>query len=159
MIKKHYMATITTKETASVLTDLIRINNDRIEGYEKAVKDLKPEDKDLSLVFLKAIDQSRKIRVMLGNELQLMNESIPTGTTASGSIYRAWMELKTTFTGHGRHSILESCEHGEDAAQKAYESALESEHLPEYLSRIILEQKEELREVHDLVRTLRDQSA
>ncbi|WP_431210184.1 hypothetical protein ACQ86N_29625 [Puia sp. P3] len=45
------METITTKETAGVLEDLIRINNDRIEGYEKALKDLKPEDSDLRILF------------------------------------------------------------------------------------------------------------
>jgi len=149
---------MTSKQTAGVLNDLIRINNDRIEGYEKAVKDLKPEDQDLSVLFLKAIDQSRKIKIVLGNEIQTLGESIPDGTTGSGSIYRAWMELKLTFTGHSRHSILASCEYGEDAAQKAYESALESEHLPEYLSRIVLEEKEELKEIHDRVRTLRDKS-
>jgi uncharacterized protein (TIGR02284 family) len=152
------METMTSKQTAGVLNDLIRINNDRIEGYEKAVKDLKPEDQDLSVLFLKAIDQSRRIKIVLGNEIQTLGESIPDGTTGGGSIYRAWMELKLTFTGHSRHSILASCEYGEDAAQKAYESALDSEYLPEYLSRIVLEEKTELKEIHDRVRTLRDQS-
>src|SRR5438105_4530325 len=104
------METMTSKQTAGVLSDLIRINNDRIDGYEKAVKDLRAEDKDLSVLFLKAIDQSRKIKIVLGNEIQTLKEEMPTGTTGSGSIYRAWMELKVTFSGHSRHSILASCE-------------------------------------------------
>jgi uncharacterized protein (TIGR02284 family) len=153
------METITSKETASVLEDLIKINNDRIEGYEKALKDLKPEDADLRILFLNAIDQSRAIRNTLGRELQTLGSSIPTGTSASGSIHRTWLDLKATFTGHGRHAILASCEYGEDAIQKAYESALSSEHLPEYLSTIVLGEKEELREVHNEIKTLRDKSA
>jgi uncharacterized protein (TIGR02284 family) len=157
--KKQVMETMTSKQTAGVLSDLIRINNDRIAGYEKALKDLREEDKDLSVTFLKAIDQSRKNKIVLGNELQILGETIPDGTTGNGSIYRTWMELKLTFTGHSRHSILGSCEYGEDAAQNAYESALESEHLPEYLSRIVLDQKVEMKEVHDRVKMLRDQSA
>ena len=152
------MEAITSKETASVLEDLIKINNDRIEGYEKALKDLKAEDADLRLIFLNAIDQSRAIRVRLGTEIQTLKSDIPTGTTTSGSIHRAWLEVKATFTGHGRHAILASCEYGEDAAQKAYESALSSEHLPEYLSSLILEEKEELKRVHDDIKALRDQS-
>jgi hypothetical protein len=36
---------------------------------------------------------------------------------------------------------------------------LNSEQLPEYLSRIVLEEKEELKEVHDHIRILRDRSA
>ena len=99
------METLTTKETAGVLEDLIRINNDRIEGYEKAIKDLKEEDADLRMIFLRAIDQSRKIKMVLGNELQTLGETIPSGTTGSGSIYRAWMEVKATFAGHSRHSV------------------------------------------------------
>ena len=43
--------------------------------------------------------------------------------------------------------------------RKAYESALKSEHLPEYLSRIVLEEKEELKEIHDHIKSLRDRSA
>jgi uncharacterized protein (TIGR02284 family) len=152
------METITSKETASVLEDLIKINNDRIEGYEKALKDLKPEDSDLQLIFLKAIDQSRAIRIRLGTELQTLKADVPTGTSGSGAIHRAWLELKATFTGHGRHAILASCEFGEDAAQKAYESALSSEHLPEYLSTLVLEEKEELKSVHDEIKALRDAS-
>jgi uncharacterized protein (TIGR02284 family) len=153
------MQTLTTKDTAEILEDLIKINNDRIDGYEKAIKELKPEDNDLQLVFLKAIDQSRRIRLLLGNELQTMGESIPASTTGSGSIYRAWMEIKAVFTGHTRYAVLASCEYGEDAAQKAYETALESEHLPEYLSRIVLEEKMDLKTIHDQIKALRDQSA
>lgn len=150
---------MTSKDTASVLSDLIKIHNDRIEGYEKALKDLKEEDIDLRLYFLKAIDQSRKIKNMLGNELQTLGTAIPSGSSGSGSIHRAWMELKVAFSGHNRHAILASCESGEDAAQKAYESALKSEHLPEYLSSIVLEEKEDLRVFHNEIKALRDKSA
>lgn len=150
------METITSKETAGVLEDLIKINNDRIAGYEKALKDLKPEDSDLRILFLKAIDQSRLYRTALGTELQTLGSSIPTGTSGSGSIHRAWLELKATFTGHGREAILASCEFGEDAIRKSYESALSSEHLPEYLSTIVLAEKGELKLVHDEIKALRD---
>ena len=153
------METLTSKDTATVLDDLIKINNDRIEGYEKALKDIKPEDADLRMLFLKAIDQSRKIKMTLGNELQTLGETIPAGTSGSGTIHRAWLELKATFTGHNRHAILASCQFGEDAAQKAYESALNSEKLPEYLATTVLEEKAELKAVHDEIKALRDQSA
>jgi uncharacterized protein (TIGR02284 family) len=156
---KNNMETLTSKQTAETLADLVKINNDRIEGYEKALKDLKPEDSDLRLLFLKAIDQSRAIRIALGNEIQVLGEDIPSGTSGSGSIHRAWLELKATFSGHNRHSILASCEFGEDAIQKAYESALDSEHLPEYLSRTVLEEKQDLKTIHNEIKALRDLSA
>jgi len=152
------METLTSKDTANVLDDLIKINNDRIEGYEKALKDIKPEDADLRMIFLNAIDQSRKIKMTLGTELETLGGDIPAGTSGSGTIHRAWLELKATFTGHNRHSVLASCEFGEDAIQKAYESALNSEKLPEYLASTVLEEKTELKSVHDQIKGLRDQS-
>jgi uncharacterized protein (TIGR02284 family) len=157
LTQKYVMEAITSKQTASVLEDLIKINNDRIEGYEKALKDLKPEDADLRMLFLKAIDQSRGFKSTLGNEVQVLGESIPSGPSASGSIHRVWLDLKATFTGHGRHAILASCEYGEDAAQKAYEAALGSEHLPEYLSSTVLAEMEDLTSFHDEIKALRDQ--
>jgi uncharacterized protein (TIGR02284 family) len=157
-LKNQNMETLTSKDTANVLEDLIKINNDRIEGYEKALKDIKPEDADLRMLFLKAIDQSRKIKMTLGNELQILGQAIPAGTSGSGSIHRAWLEVKATFSGHSRHAILASCEVGEDAVQKAYESALNSEHLPEYLASTVLDQKTDLKTVHDEIKALRDKN-
>jgi len=37
------------------------------------------------------------------------------------------MDVKNTFTGDDRHSVLESCEGGEDAALKAYKDALDAD--------------------------------
>jgi uncharacterized protein (TIGR02284 family) len=156
--KTQKMETLTTKDTNSVLSDLIKIINDRIDGYEKAVHEVKEEDADLRLMFLQAIDQSRNMRIALGTELEANGGDMPTGTTGSGSIYRAWMEVKAVFTGHSRHTILANCEHGEDAAQKAYESALNSEHLPAFLADLVLKQKSQLKIVHDRIKTLRDES-
>jgi uncharacterized protein (TIGR02284 family) len=158
ILKTQIMETLTSKDTANVLDDLIKINNDRIEGYEKALKDIKPEDADLRMIFLNAIDQSRKIKMALGTELETLGGDIPSGTSGSGAIHRAWLELKATFTGHNRHSILSSCEFGEDAVQKAYDSALNSEKLPEYLATTVLEEKIELKLVHDRIKELRDQN-
>lgn len=152
------MEAITSKETVDILNDLVKINNDRIEGYEKALKDLKDEDADLKPLFLSFIDQSRKIKMTLGTELEVLGGDIDQGTTGSGSLYRAWMDLKATFTGHGRHAILAACEYGEDAAQKAYETALNTEHIPAHLVDILMDEKENLKASHNQVKALRDQS-
>lgn len=152
------MEAITSKETVDILNDLVKINNDRIEGYEKALKDLKDEDADLKPLFLSFIDQSRKIRMTLGTELEVLGGDIDQGTTGSGSLYRGWMELKATFTRHSRHAVLAACEYGEDAAQKAYETALNTEHIPAHLVDILMDEKGDLKASHNQVKALRDQS-
>lgn len=152
------METITSKETVEILNDLVKINNDRIEGYEKALKELKPEDADLKPLFLNNIDQSRKIKQILGNEVQVLGGDIESSSTNTGAIYHAWMDLKAVFTGHDRHSVLAACEYGEDAAQKAYQTALDSNHLPAYLQDTVQKEKEQLKAVHNEIKAFRDQS-
>ena len=76
------------------MNDLIQINNDRITGYERALKELKDDDSDLRALFEGYIDQSRNIRNQLGTEVQALHGKMDDGTTASGKIYRAWMDVK-----------------------------------------------------------------
>jgi uncharacterized protein (TIGR02284 family) len=143
-------------ETAGVLNDLIQINNDRIEGYEKAAKELAAEDQDLRQLFISMIDESHTHKMALASEINVLGSDIDVDTTMSGKIYRAWMDVKAVFTGHTREAVLENCEFGEDAAQKAYEMALNDDDLPAYLRTIITEQKESLKNSHDKIRNLRD---
>lgn len=154
-----------TKEIIGILNDLVLINNDRIAGYEKALEELKANDDansqelDLQVLFESMIDESREFRNALGKEVQVLGGEMAAGTMTSGKIYRAWMDVKAVFTGKDRHTILDNCETGEDAAQKAYKAALAEDTLPHFLHELISNQKELLRESHDEVKALRDQVA
>ena len=139
-----------------ILNDLIQINNDRVAGYEKAIAELEPEDSDLKSLFVKMVGESHKYKMALATEVQAMGKEADQGTTTSGKIYRAWMDVKAAFTGHDRQTVLNNCEFGEDAAQKAYKMALESEDLSGNLRSLITEQKASLRTSHDEVKALRD---
>jgi len=155
------MQTVTTA-TKTILNELVLINNDRIAGYEKALEELKSDtdtdNLDLHVLFQSMIDESRGYRNDLGREVQALGEDMAEGTMTSGKIYRAWMDVKALFTGKDRHAILAACEGGEDAAQKAYTAALESEELPSFLREMIINQQESLKDAHDEIKTLRDES-
>ena len=125
-----------SKEVIEVLNDLVMINNDRITGYQRAVKELKSDDCDLKTLFDKMIVESQQIKSDLTHEIQVLRGDVEKGSTEMGKIYRAWMDVKALFTGENRHSILSNCEAGEDAAQKAYQKALETERLPAFLKGI-----------------------
>jgi uncharacterized protein (TIGR02284 family) len=142
--------------TIEILNDLIQINNDRIKGYTRAIEELKDNDTDLIVLFETMIDQSREARNALGKEVQVLGGDMDTGTTVSGKIYKAWMDIKAVFSGHDRKTILANCEFGEDAAQRAYDAALNAENLPHFLREMIEQQKRSFREAHDQVRALRD---
>lgn len=140
-----------------ILNDLIQINNDRVSGYEKAMNDLATEDSDLKSVFSEMIRQSSQHKAALIREVQILGGIVESGTTTSGKIYRAWMEVKGMFTGHDREAVLKNCEFGEDAAQSAYKTALESKNLSSNVRSIISGQKDELRKSHNQIKKMRDQ--
>lgn len=146
----------TASNTAEVLNDLIQINNDRIAGYQKALEELDSADVDLSNVFNSFITQSRELKSALQSEVSSLGEEIDTGTTVSGKIYRAWMDVKSIFSGKDRQTVLDNCEFGEDAAQKAYKEAEKSDDLLPNARALITSQKLELKSSHDKVKILRD---
>jgi uncharacterized protein (TIGR02284 family) len=154
----------TTEETISTLNDLVLINNDRIAGYEKALEELRSRDDngiadaDLISLFESFIADSREFRNELGREVQVAGGEMETGTMASGKIYRAWMDIKAMFSGKDRHAILSSCETGEDAAQRAYQTALGEEDISTDSRNMISSQQAHLKKAHDQVKALRDQS-
>jgi uncharacterized protein (TIGR02284 family) len=147
----------TNEKTSEVLNDLIQINNDRIRGYEKASKETAPEDADLRSLFESMTAESRSYVNDLTKHVAISGNEPADGTTIKGKIYRAWMDVKATFSGKDRKAILASCEYGEDAAQKAYEEALATDAtLPDDIRQLIAEQKSSLKRSHDKIKRMRD---
>lgn len=145
------------EKITGILNDLIRINHDRIVGYEKALEELKENNGDLRPLFQRYIQESNGFAADLTEEVTRLGGDAADGTTNSGKIYRVWMDLKAVVTGKDRKAILENCEFGEDAAQKAYDMALNAdEDLEPTLRDLIVSQKTQLRIGHDEVKRLRD---
>ena len=147
----------TNQTVIEVLNDLVKINNDRITGYEKASDEATDSDIDLKGMFRKMANDSRENVRELSELIEKSGGDVATDTTLPGKIYRAWMDVKSAFTGSDRKGILSSCEYGEDAAQKAYETALKSDAEIDAESRqLIMSQKSSLKESHDMIKKYRD---
>ncbi|MEO7960364.1 MAG: PA2169 family four-helix-bundle protein [Ginsengibacter sp.] len=148
----------TNDKLTEVLNDLIKINNDRTKGYENASDDIKDLDVDLHETFNKMADDSRKFVAELTNEISRLGGEAESGeTTTSGKLHRTWMDVKATFSGKDRQSMLESCEFGEDAALKAYDTALASDaEMSAETRTLITDQKASLKKEHDIIKKYRD---
>lgn len=144
------------EKSVEVLNDLVRINNDRIEGYQRAAQETRAEDADLRDVFRKMAQESQQLKQELVSEVARHGGEPTEGTMASGKIYRAWMDVKAAITGGDRKSILSSCEFGEDAAKKAYNDASRSEGLEPNVRELIVRQKQTIIASHDRIKDLRD---
>jgi uncharacterized protein (TIGR02284 family) len=145
------------KKVVDALNNLVQINNDRIEGYERAAKET--EDSDLKDLFNQMASKSHMMKSQLSSEVLKRSGKPTESTTTSGKAFRVWMDFKAALTGKNRKAILSSCEFGEDAAQDTYEDVLkDGTELPTEIVDLISNQKTQLRQDHDRVKTMRDSS-
>lgn len=146
------------KIAIEVLNDLIKINNDRIEGYEKAAENVGKSDVMLKTLFYQIAEESQEYKKELTDRVLALGGEPATSSTAPGKIYRAWMDVKATFSGDDARAMLEACEYGEDAALKAYRQGLErSEDYPASVRHLIEDQMSMIKMSHDLIRNRRDE--
>lgn len=145
-----------TARTIEVLNDLIQINNDRADGFERAAADIKDENVDLRAIFNELSSGSRKNVTELAGLVGKNGDSPDTGNTILGTIHRAWLDIKATFGGDDRHSVLAECERGEDAIKKAYRDALQDQDLGTEVREVLLQQQTGINASHDTIKALRD---
>jgi uncharacterized protein (TIGR02284 family) len=141
-------------QTIQLLNDLIRINNDRIEGYERAVNDT--DDPKLKSLFHAMAQESRKFKNELLTEVIKLGGTPEEGTTVSGKVFRTWMDFKSAIAGKDRKAIIASCEFGEDAALHTYNEVLETGKLPAQFFNMVKEQHTGLKQSHDRIKLMRD---
>lgn len=141
------------QKTINALNELVEINNDRIEGYEKASENT--DERDLKDLFSKFKQTSQKCLGELNNEINQYGGKATEGTNASGKFFRAWMDFKSALTGEDRKAILESCEYGEKNADETYQRILkdESEHLSPQQQAMISEQHKLLKSDRGTIKT------
>lgn len=141
------------------LNELVEINNDRIQGYERAISE--NEDEELDYLFITMASHSKTNKTDLGREISLLGGQPTESTKTSGKLFRLWMDIKAALTGKNKHEILASCEFGETAAIETYDSVLENEghHLTLSFRLLVESQKKELTEDRDRIRTLLQQPA
>ena len=147
----------TIEKSVEVLNDLIEINNDRIAGFDRAANELEGNDADLKAIFQNLSEESRRNVQQLSTAVAQNGGDAETGTSTGGTIHRAWIDVKSTFTGHDRKSILEECERGEDVIKKAYKDALayDSGLSPEFVA-LVSDQQNGIIASHDRIKALRD---
>lgn len=109
-------------EITEVLSDLMRINKDRVEGYKRASYDTSLSD--LKSLFCDRADESRKNITELMKEIMILNWAPEMNEIAdAGDIYKTWMDIKANFSGNNINHVLNSCEFAEVAVLNAYKEA------------------------------------
>jgi uncharacterized protein (TIGR02284 family) len=141
------------------LNDLILMNNDRIKGYERALKDNKSKYEDLVLLFREMIGQSIQFNEELKALVSAAGSQPETESSLSGKLHRTLMDFRAAFTGNIRKRLLIECEKGEDASKETYNEALHEDNgLTDAQREIIAAQAKAQSASHDRIKALRDEA-
>lgn len=141
----------------SALKTVIEVLHDGEKGFRSLGEDLK--DASARSFFM----EESATRGRFASELESVlsdetGENVSEGTTISGTMHRAWGELKAKMGGSD-HTLLETAEQGEDAAKKAYEEVLKMNDVPGNVVSILRRQQMHIQDVHDRVKAMRDATA
>ncbi|OWP62601.1 hypothetical protein CDA63_13245 [Hymenobacter amundsenii] len=138
------------------LNELIETLKDGQKGYAEAMTDV--EDADLKQTFKKYAAQRAEYITELEDQMMKLNLKPEEESSITGTVHRAFINLKGLITGKDRHSILAECERGEDYAKAAYEKAQKIQDAPAALKTLIEKQAAGIKKGHDEMRALRDAS-
>jgi uncharacterized protein (TIGR02284 family) len=139
----------------STLNNLIETCKDGQNGFQAAADGASRGD--LKTLFHTYAQQRAQFAAELQQEVSRLGGDPATTGSVAASLHRGWINIKSAVTGGDDNSILNECERGEDSAVSNYTDALK-ETLPANIQSIVQTQFTQVKEAHDRVRSLRNQT-
>jgi uncharacterized protein (TIGR02284 family) len=148
--------TMDNRKVVSTLNTLLETTEDGIRGFVACAEGV--TSSQLKMVFETAARRCEEGAEELKTAIRSLGGEPVISGSVSGSLHRAWTSIVSSVTGMDEHAVLEECERGEDAAKSAYEKALD-EGLPPEVEAIVRRQYKGVKDNHDRIRDLRNQTA
>jgi uncharacterized protein (TIGR02284 family) len=143
-------------DVIATLNDLLEISRDGEQGFRTCAEGV--ENPSLKAIFASAARRCAEGAAELDAKVRSLGGEPAQGGSISGSMHRAWTNIKSAITGMNEHAVLAECERGEDAAKAAYEAALQKS-LPADVRTLVERQYQGVKANHDRVRNLRNAAA
>jgi uncharacterized protein (TIGR02284 family) len=144
------------EKVIATLNKLLETTKDGESGFRTCAGAVK--NTDLKTVFEDAARRCNEGATELQAKIRSLGAEPASSGTASGTLHRAWTNLKSSITGMDEYAVLTECERGEDVVKRTYEEAL-IEDLPADVKAIVQRQYEGVKANHARIRSLRDQAA
>jgi uncharacterized protein (TIGR02284 family) len=144
------------QQVIATLNLLLQTTKDGSKGFRTCAKDVKKGS--LTPVFESSAQRCDEGAAVLETQIRKLGGVPATSGSVGGTLHRRWTDIMSSVTGMEEHAVLEECERGEDAAMRHYEAALK-EDLPADIEAIVRRQYVGVKENHDRIHALRDQSA
>ena len=137
------------------MNDLVKINNDRIALYQKALEQANGIDSYLQEMFTNIIKEAECFRQQLMQKTQQSNTKKT--TTLIGKIYTAWFDLKLSFKVDTQKTVISSYLYNEEVALQVYKAALGMYNdMGSEIFQLIEKQKNALRANYDNIKNFRE---
>ena len=146
---------MTRDEIISTLNDLIKVCNDGSEGFKTCAENADIDSQELKTLLLARHQECASASQALQTLVAEQGSTPVSGTTASGSLHRGWLDIKAKIVGKKDLAVLEECERGEDVAKSAYQKAL-AKGLPQQIQAVVELQYQGVLRNHDQIKALRD---
>jgi uncharacterized protein (TIGR02284 family) len=144
-------------KTTQVLKDLIKINNDRIGGYQAALNQSSNLDPAIRQMFSEIISEGVTYRAELTQKVRQLDPDVRTNPNILGKIYMAWNDLKIAFGSTTQKSIIASCLYNEEIALHAYKAAISKDTgISHEVLQLLGEQESGLRRNYELLKCYRE---
>lgn len=141
-------------EITENLQDLLEKNYDAEKGFAKAMENARSEN--LKKFLRHQAAQRSRFANELTQELRNLNEEPIESGSVTGDLHRAWIDIKSTFTGNEDEAVLEECIRGEKASAKEYEEKLQRYNFPSQISNVLQRQSSEIHQTLSQVKKLED---
>lgn len=136
------------------LQELLEKNYDAEKGFTKAMTDAK--NPSLKSFLQRQAAQRSRFANELTDEIINLNEKPIESGSATGTLHRAWIDIKTSLSGDKDEAVLEECIRGEKASVDEYHDRLKNYDFPLNISNVLTKQADDINATLSKVKTLED---
>ena len=144
------------QDVIATLNNLLEISRDGEQGFRTCAEGV--QSPNLKALLEAAAGRCTEGAAELEAKIRSLGGDPAQGGSVSGSMHRAWTNIKSAITGMSENAVLAECERGEDSAKAAYEEALQ-QNLPADVKALVERQYQGVKANHDRVRNLRNAAA
>lgn len=142
------------KETVNLLQGILEKNYDAEKGYKKAMTDA--ENPALKNFLQAQALQRSNFATAIDKELRDLGEEPKESGSVTGSLHRAWIDIKSSVAGNDDEAVLEEVIRGEKASVDEYQDAINNNALPPKIDSVLKSQLRDIQGTLSRVKTLED---
>jgi len=140
------------KNLVNNLQELLEKNYDAEKGFKKALED--SNNHNLKEYLKHQAVKRSGFATQIDKIIRDLDEKPKEDGSAAGTMHRAWIDVKTAFTGKDDEAILEECIRGDKASIDEYEDRMKNNDFPENIGSVLNQQLSDIKHTVSNVKTL-----